>query len=360
MRLLTLIAVLSVGCTATPQRNGVLDSPVVPFNELFAPADTFRLDPSVIIGHISFLDVNQEGYFLVTDAIGRSVNLFSPSGKHVRAYSIPECLPDLGNIQPFSSRFLDPGYVVVMGLGGVGAVAVFNTEGRCVGATRGLSVPSLGFCTSNDSIFFLGIPLPANRNNHVAVFTPALHHLHSLPVESPKFPVLNAGRLGIPGRNVDCFDDGPYYTYLGSTDAIPARRAAEYTQQRPQFFEQRPQDLLSTVSREARRVEANKYLITDGVFALNRLTRMVVYSNLDNRWQPEALEDTRIRRGISVASNAEQFLPRSTISSFRPVAAGYGYAYRRGNHELLPDGDVGNPQILRYRFIPPDSESADD
>ena len=87
---------------------------------------------------------------------------------------------------------------------------------------------------------------------------------------------------------------------------------------------------------------------------------MVVYSNLDNRWQPEGLEDTRIRRGISVASNAGQFFPRSTISSFRPVAAGYGYAYRRGNHELLPDGDVGNPLILRYRFIPPDSESADD
>ena len=106
IRLLLLLSVLSAGCTAAPQRSEVVDSPVVPFSELFTPADTIRLDASVIIGAITFLDVNQEGSLLVTDRAGRSINLFSSSGKHVRTYSTRECLPDDEGLLPYSARFL--------------------------------------------------------------------------------------------------------------------------------------------------------------------------------------------------------------------------------------------------------------
>ena len=287
-----LMAVLSVGCTSDPQRSQIVDSPVVPFEELFAPADTIRLDPSIIIGGILFMDVNQEGDFLVSDGIGNSVNLFSSSGEHLRTYSVQECLPDLESFQPFSSRFMGTGRVVTMGFGG--AVVVFSADGRCVGATRHVSVSSLGFCASGDSIFFLGLPLSKDLRPTIVVNSPELQRLREIPVEWPEFPVLNAGRSGIPGRNIDCFDDGPYYTYLGSMDAMPARFDAESAQQRLEFFAERPRDLSPNMSSKAKIAEWDKYLATSAFFALDSQTRMVVYRNLDDRWQPEGLKDARM------------------------------------------------------------------
>ena len=338
----------------------MLDSPIVPFDELFAAADTIRLDPSIIIGQISFLDVNREGRFLVTDGVGGRVDLFSSSGEHIRAYSVPDCLPDLERLYPFSSRFLGEDHIVTMTLRG--AVVVFGTDGSCAGATRRLPFPSVGFCTNVDSIFFLGIPLPVNKvsgRNTIAVYSPELRKLRDIPVMWPEFPMLNVGRGGIMGRNIDCFSDAPFYTYLESMDAIPARSHVEITQQRPEFFEKRPRDLSQHMSLEVQNAEWNKYITTDGIFALDGYTRMLVYRNIGDKWQLEVEGSDRKRRGVSVASNVGRFPHRSTISSTVPIAAGFGYVYSRAAPELLPDGDVGNPVVLRYRFIPPQPHAYD-
>jgi len=216
-----------------------LDSPLVDFGDLFDSADTIRLDPSIIISQISFLDVNQEGRFLITDFISRSVHLFSSSGEHVRPYSVAECLPDdAENYSPFSSRFLGRDYIVVMAFSG--AVAVFRTDGHCVVATRKTSKPSFGFCTSNDSILFLGLPWPVKNSIEpptIIIYSSDLQKLNEIPVKSPEFPVLNMGRGGIVGRNIDCFNDGPFYIYLGSMDAIPVHSNRNILYQRPEFYE---------------------------------------------------------------------------------------------------------------------------
>ena len=76
---------------------------------------------------------------------------------------------------------------------------------------------------------------------------------------------------------------------------------------------------------------------------------MVVYADLDSRW---SLSDVRTDEeyGLSVASNTGQFPARSTISQVYPQAAGGGYFYAVGEHEPLPNGEFGNPVVLRYRF----------
>ncbi len=353
MRLWLLMAVLSVGCTAAPKRSQILDAPVVPFAELFAPADTVRLDSSIIIGAIMFLDVNQEGDLLVTDFIGGSVNLFASSGEHIRTYSPRECLPDDENLTPYSARFAGKGHVVTKDLGS--RVVVLTADDHCVSATRRMLHLSKGFCTSGDSLFFLAWPEPwasSSSYNSVLVYSLGLQSLRDIPVEWPKFPRLNRPFSGMWDRSIDCFGDGPYFTYLESMDAIPVRFDAQLTQQRPEFYSPRPQDLQRNMSREEMTAEWQKYLSTSAVFALTSQTRMLLYSNLADRWRPEGVE-VGYRYGISVASNVGLFPPRSTISPDKPLAAGYGYIYRQGDHEPLPDGDVGNPLILRYRFIPP-------
>ena len=352
-RLLAIL--LLIGCRGTSQQNQILDSPVVAFEELFDLPDTIRFDPSIIISQISFLDVNQQGSLLISDYISRSINLFSSSGEHIKAYAIPDCLPDdAENYYPFSSRFLGKDHVVVMTFSG--AVAVFSIDGHCVGANRRLPKPSIGFCTSNDSIIFLGMPVPV-RNSvlqpTIMVYSPDLQELNEIPVNWPEYPVLNAGRGGIKGRNIDCFRNGPFYIYLESMDAIPVHTQVNIIQQRPNFYVKRPHDLSLDMSLDERRKEWNKHITTDGIFALDAHTRLLVYRNIDDRWIPKGSEDPYLYRGISISSNIGEFHGLSTISSFVPLAAGYSNLYGQEDPELLPDGDVGNPIVLRYRFIHP-------
>lgn len=348
------MAVLFVGCTDAPQRSQTLDAPVVPFDELFAPADTVRLDSSIIIGAIMFLDVNQEGDLLVTDFIGGSVNLFASSGEHIRTYSPRKCLPDDEDLTPYSARFAGKGHVVTKDL--ESRVVVLTADDRCVGATRRMLHRFKGFCASGDSLFFFVWPDPyltSSSYNSVVVNSLELQSLRDIPVEGPKFPRLNLPFVGMWDRSIDCFGDGPYFTYLESLDAIPVRFDAQLTQQRPEFYSPQPRDIPRNISREAMTAEWQEYLSTNAVFALTSQTRMVLYKNLADRWQVEGVEDDGFRLGISVANNVGRFPPRSTISPVWPDAAGYGYIYSGGDHEPLPNGDVGNPLILRYRFIPP-------
>ena len=98
-----------------------------------------------------------------------------------------------------------------------------------------------------------------------------------------------------------------------------------------------------------------EYPVSIGVFALDKSTRMVPFIYLDREWMRWSEESGHLI-GISVASNTGQFPGRSTISHVWPISAGNGYFYAEGEHEPLPDGEVGNPILIRYRFVPPQSD----
>ncbi len=48
----------------------------MPFDELFVLQDTLRLDPSMLIGQVGFLDISARDEILVTDHVANSVYLF--------------------------------------------------------------------------------------------------------------------------------------------------------------------------------------------------------------------------------------------------------------------------------------------
>ena len=144
---------LWAGCDNTPEGQ-IVESPVVPFTELFDHAHTIRLDPSIMMSGISTMDVNQAGSLLVGDGLGSRVHLFSSSGEYIRAYSMRKCLPDDSpKYDPSGVRFLGQDKVIVKTL--AGQVAVLTIDGQCIKASRRLPRRTMGFCTSNDSIFFL-------------------------------------------------------------------------------------------------------------------------------------------------------------------------------------------------------------
>ena len=347
-RLIILLMIGAAGCGPEEPMSRIIRSPVVPFAELFSVADTVRLDSSVLVGNVGFLDVNTQGEFLVSDHVGRGVHRFSPSGSHVHSYSASDCLPDEGNFMPMSSRFLEDGRIMTMQFGA--GVAVFDTNGSCVAATRQLEPRTSGFCVHQGSIVVQSIYVGGQAS--MGVYSPALESLDDLEIESPRLVGLNQFSPGLMGTRVACFTDGPYYVYGESMDGIAARPGASTIQYQPEFFEYRLDDLPKGADFSVLREHQDEYPTVISLFALDGSTRMIVTAGLADKWH---LDSPGSLLGLSMASNTGRFPGRSTVSPVTPQAAGNGYFYAVGSNEPLPNGDVGNPVIVRYRFIPPKS-----
>ena len=344
-----LLAISAAGCLSEKSRVPIVRSPLVPFDELFVLEDTLRLDPTMLIGQIGFLDVSAREEILVTDHVANSVYLFSPSGSYIRSYSVPKCLPGNTDFHPWSTRFIGGGRIMTVTMLHAGSAVIFNADGTCFAEQRVMMPYVKAFCAYKDSIFAQHLHI--NEQAVASVYSPMLETIGEVLIEPPRLISLNRNFAGQRGRTIDCFDDGAYYVYAESMDAIPVDSSLSRTQYRPDFFEWRPEDLPET-SPENQSRPRREYPSTIAVFALNGSTRMVVYTDLDSRW---SLRDAHTL-GISVASNTGQFPARSTISTVHPLAVGGGYLYAVGEHESLPNGEIGNPVILRYRFIPPQTE----
>ena len=149
---LLLVAVLQGGCTSDPQYQ-IVEPPLVPFEELFVLEDTISLDPSVIIGQISYLDTDPEGNLLITDGIGDSVFLFSPTGEHIRSYDPLKCLIGREKFHPWNSLFMSEGKIMTTQLS-YGSV-VFNPDGSCFSSVQYTPTPYWNSCAHDDSPLLL-------------------------------------------------------------------------------------------------------------------------------------------------------------------------------------------------------------
>ena len=351
--LLIFLAVLFLtGCRPQESEVHTVRSPTVPFEELFVLEDTVRLDPAILIGQIIFIDVNPSGEILVSDRQANITYLFSSSGNHLRSYSAYACLSDDVHFYPWSTRFLGDEHVVTMQF--AGPAVVFNMDGSCYANTKMLMPYAKAICIQEDSIFAQQMwpEEPATAN----VYSPTLEKIEEIHIKPPRLIFLNRYFAGQAGRTIDCFDDGPYYVYAESMDAIPVRSSSSGIQFRPDFFEWRPGDLPDAPPHdENMRRRQKEYPSTIAVFALDRSTRLVSYSDLESQWHSGDINADR-QLGLSISSNSGQFPARSTISPVYPQGAGNGYFYAVGENELLPDGSYGNPLILRYKFILPDKE----
>ena len=118
-------AIAAIGCSPGEPEAALEPSPVVPFDELFIPHDTVRLDPSVLIGNVESIDVGPNAELLISDRSGEDIHLFSADGKHALSYSKDECLPEESGMPPLLVRFIQERQIMVLRTG-TGAAAVFD------------------------------------------------------------------------------------------------------------------------------------------------------------------------------------------------------------------------------------------
>jgi len=350
--ILAVAMVLAAGCTTSdsPLRNTV-ESPLAPFGDLFTPVDTIRLDSEVVLGTVDFLDVSQEGHLLITDRVSKSVHHFSASGKHVQTYLIGTCQPDHADERVRLARFVRSGRVMIVGSGG--SVAVIDESGGCAATEVHHPIGLEGACAIGDSVFMHPGYIPF-FNPEVHAVTRDLEMLDKWQIEKPEFPRLNRLWKGIAGRSMECFADGPYYKYAEWSDALPVFSRDNVAQVDPVFFTKRAQDIESGPDLQAKVDQIREYPTNLGIMAIDSTTRMIVYTRLPTEWR---LPDVLLQSGIAVVSNVGAFPARAAVVPFTPIGAANGYIYRRADNEILPDGDFGNPLILRYKFTPPPDEN---
>ena len=338
-----------VGCTSDPTTDTrVITAPLVPFGDLFVLQDTIRLDPSVVIGSVEFLDINQDGHLLVTDRVAGGTYLFDASGRHKRTFSPATCLPETED-SASSGRFIHGERYLL--IGGGGSLVLFDASGHCIASESVMKRPlewATAACSKDDTIYVLPRFIQIRPSNSVT-YSLELERLGTSRIDDPEFPVLNRTVRGFPGREMECFEDGPYYTYLEWEDARPVRPFGAFARMHPAFFTRRTGDLPQDVP-PLNRVDALLAFPRNvGIYGIDSRTRMIVYRGLHDKWHTESQQYT----GIGVASNVGQFPARSSLSPIAPKGAANGYIYSVGDNEPLPNGDVGNPVLLRYKFIPP-------
>lgn len=327
---------LSLGCGRrdTPR---VLEIPEFPFEELFALTDTIRLDPSVLIGSISVLDVSTDGDLIVTDHRSNTVFLFSSSGEYVATMSTRECDPG-ADLRMRFSRFAGDSRVMTLASGGT--VYVFDGNGECLSRVRHKDVEVIdSFCFSGDTVYTVQF---REYEASSAVYYPDLLSLLSETKLPPlKFPILNSYYRGISGRSIACLDQSAWYTMNEFSDAKPIGRTEFRALYRPSFYVSRTEDVEppTDISRFVAAVSQSTNAI--GVFGLTDSTRINIYSGA-------GLEDGEYGYSV-IQDGGDGFAASATFDAF-PRAARNGYMYFTGENEQFEDGTSGNQVLVRYRL----------
>ena len=353
----SLVVVLLIGYCANPAPNAertVAPSNLVPFDEVFAPADTVILDPSVPVGQIWFIDADASGHLLISEFSSGLVHLFEATGRHISTLDTDVCYPTDTGHTVHAARFADNGTILVNTWEGV--MVVFDRAGNCVIARRNLTSTILSFCTWGDSLFTFLTP---NRKQMFEVYTMDLVFQRAIEHAPPEFPRLNLSYLGYHGRNMDCFQGGVLYKHHEDMDATPVSGQALQIQARPEFFVKRDRDVPSARNLERRRQAREAFPLLDGLYALDEGVRMMVFFGIDESYRLEG-DMRRKVLGFSIASNSKHFAPVSTIPHDAPYTASHGNLYFEGDYVTMPDGELGSPTIVRYRFIPPTDMEPED
>ena len=322
-------------CQPVSQGHRTVVSDFMEFEELFTPIDTIRLDASVLIGSINFLDKSEQGQFLVTDREARAIYVFSASGRHLRTLKIAQCNPEDAG-QPRIARFLKNGSMIATTSQGA---YVFNADGSC--RKRLLEVP-LGhwsFCERKDTVYFLS---PGVRPQ-IHAYSIESGAVRDYDLRKPKFPRTTGVKRGWQGREIACFDQGVFYRYAESSDGEPLWPGNDLVLHQPVSYRPPERDLTSQgmgdITSDLREL-GREFTYSSGIYELDENHRMIRFQypaefnlsiiNMDTETSVSTVLDFEV--GLSLAKD--------------------GLVYSTGDYEILASGETGNKMLEVRQFHP--------
>ena len=344
--LVSLLWLLCIGaCQSSGSGYRVVESGFMEFEDLFTLVDTVRLDASVLIGQMGFVDLSDRGEFLVTDAINRELHVFSASGGHVRTIEISRCNPeDDGNL--LSTRFLKNGSMIATTVWGVYSI---NADGSCNQRILNIERSRPSFCERQDTVYFLN---PDSRPTQIYVYSPESGVVRNYDgIRQPKFPRLTAVKRGYLGRQIACFERGVFYRYAESSDGEPLWPESDpVVVHQPISYRSPDQDLrskgMNNMTSELQEL-ALEYTYSDGIFELDDRHRMVTFQY--------PAEINAIIVNMDTETSVSTSIDRSEFLMFVKD----GRLYKLGGYEQLPSGELGNKVFKVWQFHPFESSDPD-
>ena len=315
------------------------------FEDLFTPVDTIRLDASVLIGGFGFVDLSDQGEFLVTEfPTERVVHVFSASGQLVRTIEVSRCNPeDSGSL--LSARFLRNGEMIVTSPWGVYAL---NADGSCKQRLLEITPNRPSFCERKDTVYFLD---PSARPPRIRTYSIESGIVRDYELRKPKFPRSTSMKRGYTGRQIACFDHGIFYRYAEDSDGEPLWPESDLVLFQPMSYRPPERDLgsqgMNNVTSELQEL-AREFTYSNGIFELDQNHRMVTFQY-----------PTEVNVNI-VNMDTEASVSTTTDPGAFIMMAKDGLVYFAGDYEQLPSGETGNMMLEVWQFRPfdsPDSET---
>lgn len=323
-------------CQTSGPQYRVMESDFMEFEDLFTPVDTIRLDASVLIGQIGFVDMSDRGELLVTDDVMRTLHVFTASGWHIRTIDISLCNPEDGG-SLLSARSLMEGGMIVTTPWGVYTV---NADGSC--NQRLLEIPPnrTSFCERQDTVYFMD---HVTRPPQIHAYSLESGNVRSYNLRKPKFPRSTAVKIGYIGRQIACFDHGIFYRYAEDSDGEPLWSGNDPVLFRPMSYRPPERDAtaqgMNNLTSQLQKL-AHEFTYSDGIFELDENHRMVTFQY-----------PTKVNMNI-VNMDAEIGISTTDDQNLGIMLTKKGLMYTLGDYELLPSGETGNRTLEVWQFHP--------
>ncbi len=319
----------------------VVDSGYMKFEDLFIPVDTIRFAPSVLVGNRSFVDLSDQGEFLVTDDVMRKIHLFTASGLHIRSLKISQCNPeDTGLL--LSTRFLGNGSMIATTINGV---YVLDSDGSCKQRLMELPPNCPSFCERQDTVYFLDQFVQPPQ---VLALSIESGIVRNYDLRTPEFPRTTSIKKGYTGRQIACFDHGIFYRYSESSDGELLRPSSNQVMHQPVSYRPPRRDLTSWGSERMRELRelSREFTYSDGIFELDASYRMVTFQYPSD----PNVNIINMTTETSISTSTGRFI----------MLAKNGLLYVSGDYERLPSGETGNRTLEVWKFQPFESSSYTD
>ncbi|MCY4223640.1 MAG: hypothetical protein OXF06_02280 [Bacteroidetes bacterium] len=330
-----------VACQSSGPEYRVVESEFVEFEDIFTAVDTIRFDASVLIGEIGFVDLSDEGEFIVTDFTQRVIYIFSNSGRHIRTIEMLRCNPeDDGRI--LSAKFLTNGEMIVTSPWGVYNL---NADGSCKQRLIEILPNNSSFCERQDTVYFFD-----NRGRPPMIYGYSVQEgtVREYELRKPKFPRTTGVKIGYDGRGIACFDRGIFYRYAEGSDGAPLWTQTNPVIHQPKSYRPPERDMTSQGfnNMNSELIElCREFTYSEGLFELDESHRMVTFQH-----------PTEINMSI-VNMDTETSVSTSTGQDFFIHLVKDGLVYVAGDYEQLASGEVGNSMLYVWQFHPFESHS---
>ena len=352
-----MILVMIVGCGNDDRETGAAlgdtregISSVSHIDDIFTLEREVVLTDSIFIGHYTYLDVDTDGNFLLTDMIGKQVILYDRNGHHKKTLSTEPCDPGFP-WSPWQARFKPDGNIIV-NISQWGYE--FSNEGNCIGEL-------------NDEF---GFPKSMGFDNE--------GHMYGFYVHGQQDEGYHIRKMDEQGRPVDSFGfDDTYFWYTMRNTPVPDiiidedgyiyhakifNSVIDKYDKKGNFISQigRKPDYYRTLQlNDSEFAMGNystsvsiellgKFSTTRGLFLLNDETIMIEYHNDYNRKDKKDKEEGLVFMNLE----GNDLFDADILTHISFTYAKDGFAYSFYDSTNSGKGFDGTHSIKVYRYLP--------